>query len=557
MSSSKRALDGTQGTEEGSSKRLRSNDSSESSIPASLSQPQSVQDKLAEAKARVAKLTASWSQPNQSKAPSAPSAPPQTPDLSTSIAKSRAEIARKTHEMKQRTQSRINPHLEANRTDTKAPGSGLGTTSHPLLANASSPASPASTKPAAPKFTSVKVRHRRDMSGANIAQANKGAAPAASANPYLQAGDANEVPAKRKRQMVFSRPGKYIAQADAVRNEAKLEELKRKIDENARKAGITGESEAASERALKRPPPPAVEWWDQPLLNNPESYPDDVHNDSKIHSDDSLITLYVQHPIPIPAPHDRSKFAALDMKLTKKEMKKMRKQRRQGELSDKRDRIKMGLLPPDPPKVKLSNLMRVLASDAIQDPTKVEAKVRKDMHKRKAEHERANEENKLTREERHEKDDSKRAENEKTRGTRAAVFKVRYMNNPSHQFKVRKNAQQHGLSGCWLQNDKFHFIYIEGGEKSVRAYKRLMTVRIDWTEEPRGGTDNQDDQGEIQQQQSLADNYCRLIWEGPTRDRLFNRFLTKEMQSDREAKEFLGESLANYWDTAKVHTLEE
>lgn len=33
--------------------------------------------------------------------------------------------------------------------------------------------------------------------------------------------------------------------------QAKLEELKRKIDENARKAGITGESEAASERALK------------------------------------------------------------------------------------------------------------------------------------------------------------------------------------------------------------------------------------------------------------------------------------------------------------------
>jgi len=28
----------------------------------------------------------------------------------------------------------------------------------------------------------------------------------------------------------------------------------------------------------------------------------------------------------------------------------MRKQRRQGELQDKRDRIRMGLIPPDPPK---------------------------------------------------------------------------------------------------------------------------------------------------------------------------------------------------------------
>lgn len=43
-------------------------------------------------------------------------------------------------------------------------------------------------------------------------------------------------------------------------------------------------------------------------------------------------------------------FASQDLKLTKQEMKKMRKQRRQAVMSDRRDRIKMGLLPPDPPK---------------------------------------------------------------------------------------------------------------------------------------------------------------------------------------------------------------
>lgn len=32
------------------------------------------------------------------------------------------------------------------------------------------------------------------------------------------------------------------------------------------------------------------------------------------------------------------------------ETKKMRKQRRQAERQDKRDRIRMGLIPPDPPK---------------------------------------------------------------------------------------------------------------------------------------------------------------------------------------------------------------
>jgi hypothetical protein len=36
--------------------------------------------------------------------------------------------------------------------------------------------------------------------------------------------------------------------------------------------------------------------------------------------------------------------------LSVQEQKKMRKQRRQAELQDKRDHIRMGLLPPDPPK---------------------------------------------------------------------------------------------------------------------------------------------------------------------------------------------------------------
>lgn len=66
-------------------------------------------------------------------------------------------------------------------------------------------------------------------------------------------------------------------------------------------------------------------------------------------SEDSLITHLIQHPIPIPAPMDK-KQDERGLMLTKKEQKKMRRQRRQAELEDKRDRQKMGLLPPDPPK---------------------------------------------------------------------------------------------------------------------------------------------------------------------------------------------------------------
>jgi U4/U6 small nuclear ribonucleoprotein PRP3 len=64
------------------------------------------------------------------------------------------------------------------------------------------------------------------------------------------------------------------------------------------------------------------------------------------------------------------------------------------------EKIRLGLEPPPEPKsmffyenklcfnkccvflVKISNLMRVLGSDAIQDPTKMEAHVRKQMAER-------------------------------------------------------------------------------------------------------------------------------------------------------------------------------
>ena len=58
------------------------------------------------------------------------------------------------------------------------------------------------------------------------------------------------------------------------------------------------------------------------------------------------------------------------------ERKKLRKQRRREEEKEKQEMIQFGLIPKPEPKVKMSNLMRVLGSEAVQDPTKVEAHVR-------------------------------------------------------------------------------------------------------------------------------------------------------------------------------------
>jgi U4/U6 small nuclear ribonucleoprotein PRP3 len=102
---------------------------------------------------------------------------------------------------------------------------------------------------------------------------------------------------------------------------------------------------------VQRDAPPNSEWWDAALLPN-KTYEDLSlpFSSLNIRNTDSPITIYIQHPIPIPAPGEKNKVALKPLMLTKKEQKKMRKQKRQADLQDKRDRIRMGLIPPDPPK---------------------------------------------------------------------------------------------------------------------------------------------------------------------------------------------------------------
>jgi U4/U6 small nuclear ribonucleoprotein PRP3 len=62
--------------------------------------------------------------------------------------------------------------------------------------------------------------------------------------------------------------------------------------------------------------------------------------------------------------------------LTEKEKKKLRRMKRVDKERDKQEKIKLGLLPVPPPKVKLSNYMKIMGKEAIADPSRVEKKVR-------------------------------------------------------------------------------------------------------------------------------------------------------------------------------------
>ncbi len=231
--------------------------------------------------------------------------------------------------------------------------------------------------------------------------------------------------------------------------------------------------------------------------------------------------------------------------------------------------------------------MKVLTSDAVQDPTRVEAKVRREVAMRKHTHEKMNAERKLTDDQRREKVENKKIDEEK-KGIYGALFKcflsayilcngtdalsrIKSLTDPSHQFKVRKNAEQMNLSGVCIFNPAFSMVYVEGAAKHLRQYKRLMTHRIAWTEasRPRGGEDVELAEGangetpgmtvdnvgdkakEAADPVSLEDNKCWLVWEGDLRERSFNAFKAKSCASDRAAKELLGEKLKGYWDIAK------
>ncbi len=190
-------------------------------------------------------------------------------------------------------------------------------------------------------------------------------------NPYLQAsrGLAAEASSEGPKQrsmhkgFQFHKPGRHVREAEELRREQQMEELKKRIEESARKAGMQDEL-GGDEKRLVKQPPPNIEWWDTNLLTS-HSYDDVPEADEidtmlenakqetssiLIYGAQTPIDHYIQHPIPIAAPSDKNEVRPRGLMLTKREQRKLRRQRRAAEQQDKRDRIKMGLLHPNRPR---------------------------------------------------------------------------------------------------------------------------------------------------------------------------------------------------------------
>eukprot|EP00069_Balaena_mysticetus_P017967 bmy_11151T0 len=218
--------------------------------------------------------------------------------------------------------------------------------------------------------------------------------------------------------------------------------------------------------------------------------------------------------------------------------------------------------------IRISNLMRVLGTEAVQDPTKVEAHVRAQMAKRQKAHEEANAARKLTAEQRKVKK-IKKLKEDISQGVHISVYRVRNLSNPAKKFKIEANAGQLYLTGVVVLHKDVNVVVVEGGPKAQKKFKRLMLHRIKWDEQ----TSNTKGDGEWGLEHDLAvlsfpddeesdeeavkkTNKCVLVWEvacacGTAKDRSFGEMKFKQCPTENMAREhFKKHGAEHYWDLA-------
>lgn len=212
----------------------------------------------------------------------------------------------------------------------------------------------------------------------------------------------------------------------------------------------------------------------------------------------------------------------------------------------------MGLTKPPPPKVKMSNLMRVLGDQAIADPSAVERKVRAQMQERSAAHEARNEANKLAPEERRKKKISKWKDTKESDGCCVLLFKVKSLASKRYIFKIDQNAQQYHMTGFCIASPAGNMVVLEGNAKSAKRYKRLMLRRIKWGEDDEAEDEDDDDSDDEGAAVGKRKEYCQLVWEGVVKQRGFKVWKVLNAKNEGEIRAALQDVKSeHYWDMIK------
>lgn len=355
----------------------------------------------------------------------------------------------------------------------------------------------------------------------------------------------------------FVEEGKWSKEAEHIKLKSKFGEAQAK--EHKAKAAQLAKAKAApdinpnlievAERVITKEKPkdtiPEIEWWDVPLLQS-GSYGDIA--DGAV-AEDKLkmekITIYVEHPRPIEPPAEPAPPPPQPLKLTKKEQKKLRTQRRLAREKDRQEMIRQGLIEPPKPKVKMSNLMKVLGSEATQDPTRLEMEIRSAAAEREQAHIDRNIARKLTPAERREKKERKLFDEPSAVETIVSVYRVNDLSHPQTRFKVDVNAQENRLTGCVVISDGITVVVVEGGNKPIKRYGKLMLGRINWA----AAVKEEDEDGD--ESDDKPPNKCVLVWQGSVAKPSFHRFTVHECLTEAAARKIFADAgVAHYWDLA-------
>ncbi|KAJ4312378.1 U4/U5/U6 small nuclear ribonucleoprotein prp3, partial [Neodidymelliopsis sp. IMI 364377] len=424
------------------------------------------------------------------------------------------------------------------------------------------PATP-TPEPSAPRFATTLGNRRAETP--TIDANPKPAAPKQKQqdddfeNPYFdpKAAALPGVRTRVSRGLQFNEHGKYLDQASKLRAQGRLEQIKKMLAKQARRAGL----DENSERGFLVQQPPDIEWWDEGILKDKTYDCIDEPEKVMIDSDDSIITFYVQHPPLLKAPQDQRLVEVKPMYLTVKEQAKLRRMRRAADLKEHQAKIRLGLEPPPPPKVKRGNMMRVMGEQAIADPTAVEMLVETQIAQRQHDHEEANEDRKLDKDQRHAKLQTNQ-DKDAQKGLYLCVFKVGTLAFGKHRYQIDQNAKQHALTGMTLFNPDLNLVIVEGGLHSIEKYKKLMLQRIKWSENAEPTEIQAEKQASDPQWMKSVDadgtlkdhshNKCTLLFEGEVKNRAFRKWGSKMCETAGEAREVLARSkLDSLWALAK------
>ena len=351
-----------------------------------------------------------------------------------------------------------------------------------------------------------------------------------------------------KRAFNFHEKGEFEALAKKLRTKAQLERLQKEIAEKAKKTGISAAARLAllssivPKKETTQEEVPDIEWWDSFLMKD-SSYQEYLDNPAPLEEKVEGITHLIEHPLEMKPPAEPSKPILLPVFLTKKEKKKLRRQNRREAWKEKQEKIRLGLEPAPDPKVKMSNMMRVLGTQAVQDPTKIEAVVREQMAKRQKAHEEANASRKLTVDQKKQKK-VKKIKEDVNLGVHVAVYRVSSLRDPAKKFKVEMNIKQLQMTGVIVLYKNINVIVTEGGPKQQKKFKRLMLNRIKWHEDSVEGEE--------------TENKCDLVWEGLTKNRAFSDLKLKISPNESFARElFKNQGVEQYWDLSFSMTVIE